>query len=77
MPDSKMQTYLLLRLERVILELRQQKLLSRNASGPILKWIDQGLSRQRSPLTHPRACLRLSSAGPLKVRKRTRNVVAI
>ncbi len=70
MPDSKMQTYLLLRLERVIFELRHQKLLSRNASGPILKWIDQGLSRQKSPLNRdphtPSPVQRRSSQGSEK-----------
>ncbi len=50
MPDSKMQTYLLLRLEHLICELRRQGRLSRNSSGPILKWIDERLSRDHSPV---------------------------
>jgi len=44
--SGKVETYLLLRLERSILELRQQQLIDREMSGSILKWIDAKLARQ-------------------------------
>lgn len=44
--SGKIETYLLLRLERSILELRQQQLIDRETSARILKWIDAKLGRQ-------------------------------
>jgi hypothetical protein len=60
MSESRMQTYLLLRLERAIFELRRQKRMSRATSDQILKWIDERLSRQQSPLFGS-TCLRIAS----------------
>ena len=44
--SGKIEIYLLLRLERFILELRQQQWIDRETSGSILKWIDAKLARQ-------------------------------
>jgi hypothetical protein len=43
---NKAETYLLLHLERCVLELRHGKWLDRKTSSRILKWIDAGLRRQ-------------------------------
>ena len=44
---DKIETYLLLCLERSILELRQQNWMSRETSRCILEWIDGRLTRRR------------------------------
>ena len=44
---DKIETYLLLRLEHFILELRQQQWVGRQTSSRILKWVDERLSRRR------------------------------
>jgi hypothetical protein len=44
---DKIETYLLFRLERSILELRQQHWVGRETSSRVLKWIDERLSRRR------------------------------
>ncbi len=49
--SGKVEIYLLLRVERSILELRQQQWVDRETSGRILKWIDVKLARQCGPLS--------------------------
>jgi hypothetical protein len=44
---EKVETYLLLRLERYVVELRRGKWLGRETSSRVLKWIDERLTRQR------------------------------
>ena len=44
--NDKIETYLLLCLERCILELRQQQWIGRDASRRVLKWVDAKLASQ-------------------------------
>ncbi len=55
--SGKIETYLLLRLERSILELRQQQLIDRETSARILKWIDGVASVLAVPPYRGGSCL--------------------
>ena len=45
--NDKIETYLLLCLERCILELHQQQWIGRETSRRVLKWVDAKLASQR------------------------------